>query len=1440
MRKAADYQGWSNWETWNTSLMADNEYEVYKKLRDLFEKGMTVEQLQDFLLRKVIGPYNKERIEDAKEWNSIPEDERIDHHYEELKEKSPGAADLVDALGMGKDVSDVDPELIDPELVNWQEIWDHLADEVQENDDYDREKQRHRDMGLSWTTPGHDDATQKMRDAFYRYHGAIPEEELDAMEGSQWDNPRAYHNINVTTPWEQLGPEVMEGSLLNHIDRETRMKIWERQNELYPNMSHYEREHVIDWEKDPVVQQLIENDPNVQRLKQEGYTQRLHDLTWQTMQAIWRQKQTPYADTMRQALEQRGYSPEEIAEMMQPRWRWQPNPQYRDPNAPYDQRTNPGDWINLSPKMDQAQVDKSLDQPGDMTLPEHWGNVSDPWDAMFADQGNDWSDPDATQHRRPFIIDFEDIDNPDPPIWIGEPGQYHDESPLYNVERPYYGEIWEHTDPPVIQRSWGTDDVYDSIAKAQAERYYYQQQGMKKRAKIAMPVNKTIYHVAPTKVRESIQQHGIDSVRYFTGDKRWTDEPGFYAFGDPEDARWYAENFAHQHPVEDFDIWRVTPTILDQDKDYGLWPGEDHEDVSAVYHPEPVGPENVALHTTYRPGMGWRGPDNVRAFKWSSDGADYWTQSQDDWWGTQNDSLFNVNTPGEAPGMPHSQNPNTLVNPCWCDVDDTPHEWTGACENGKRPTMEHEAAGEHWRDEPRDESGKWTRHPDSLKPVKGKHHRLKVHDHKNHEHHIVRCFHCGAPMDVYKGEESTCHNCGERRGFEDEMLDSLKDSSRTASDPHRLLRKSGFKPFAATNHADVFQWEDPDSQLLHRISVSRNNPAREKYVREDLSRCQGGTCHCDTALWQPSMRSVNVTPEGAPIRSNDQVEWGERPGEQWVVGEIAGELADIINQATGEVETVPVRDLALAKTAGRSVILYHGTTNKGWQVAQENGGIGARDYEQAAAEVAEHYGLDPQEVYEHDWNQFTRTRTANDVWLTGSRQAAEHYAQDRNEVTTDLLRTVFRMTQMTEESPYPSYRDPAFTQFRTDYFQATDLRPVVLTLEVPLDALPMTAQRQLDAGYTDLQDTTLKGPVPLEWVTKIEELPDNPEAPFQPWYSSVVPSGQVHVMTDEPDDEWGEGQWDTDTFLDHRMLNKSLREQQQAQEYLDFMKRHKRAEDSTWPEIGMKEAADSPNYSDDPEAWMADREAWYAQEPRDCPRCGRGPTVYGSDLHGEKMEWCPSCGWTDREEVKQQQQPKPGDLAYSRDGHPVQIIRLYTQDENLFALVRYLDGYMPYPSVGGRAGGSEEDPLWEHRVYDGKVVKPGGDYYNPNDWKIEKGLRLADQDQLPGLFTSKTAADNVPGMPVSDSGHWVWLDGKVGFGGAHHEIAEKLADELGYGKDDKAYVSNWLARGHCPQDRAVAVGTFKNNRPYIWNSTRDRNHIWDAVMQAREATQTAT
>ena len=83
---------------------------------------------------------------------------------------------------------------------------------------------------------------------------------------------------------------------------------------------------------------------------------------------------------------------------------------------------------------------------------------------------------------------------------------------------------------------------------------------------------------------------------------------------------------------------------------------------------------------------------------------------------------------------------------------------------------------------------------------------------------------------------------------------------------------------------------------------------------------------------------------------------------------------------------------------------------------------------------------------------------------------------------------------------------------------------------------------------------------------------------------------------------------------------------------------------------------------------------------------------------------------------------KPGDVAVARDGHQCKILNIWYEEGIAFAMIRYLDGFNPYP-VGGRVAGTEDDPVWEHRVTNGKVIRSGGDYWNPNDWITENGLR---------------------------------------------------------------------------------------------------------------------
>lgn len=172
----------------------------------------------------------------------------------------------------------------------------------------------------------------------------------------------------------------------------------------------------------------------------------------------------------------------------------------------------------------------------------------------------------------------------------------------YAVGNFNYDDHGPNLDTLTILADRGTPPAAAEISKMirlELERYGREDRACKR--VLAMPFNKILYHTSPTKARDSILRFGIDPTKSEHG--RWDEsDSGFYAFGDREEAEWYAEHMATEPPRESFDLWVVVPTILDQDKDYSLYPGDTY-DGSAVYHPDPA--ENVKLIGTYTPGMGW-------------------------------------------------------------------------------------------------------------------------------------------------------------------------------------------------------------------------------------------------------------------------------------------------------------------------------------------------------------------------------------------------------------------------------------------------------------------------------------------------------------------------------------------------------------------------------------------------------------------------------------------------------------------------------------------------------------------------------------------------------------------------------------------------------------------------------------------------------------------
>jgi len=109
-----------------------------------------------------------------------------------------------------------------------------------------------------------------------------------------------------------------------------------------------------------------------------------------------------------------------------------------------------------------------------------------------------------------------------------------------------------------------------------------------------------VYHCAPKTARESILKHGIDTSR--CSFNRWCEEEkGFYAFENLEEAKWYANYFAHIDPQEDFDIWKVNlPKNTKIYADLGLYLSSTsmNEENSSVHIKQNIKPSKIKLLMT--------------------------------------------------------------------------------------------------------------------------------------------------------------------------------------------------------------------------------------------------------------------------------------------------------------------------------------------------------------------------------------------------------------------------------------------------------------------------------------------------------------------------------------------------------------------------------------------------------------------------------------------------------------------------------------------------------------------------------------------------------------------------------------------------------------------------------------------------------------------------
>jgi len=120
----------------------------------------------------------------------------------------------------------------------------------------------------------------------------------------------------------------------------------------------------------------------------------------------------------------------------------------------------------------------------------------------------------------------------------------------------------------------------------------------------------------------------------------------------------------------------------------------------------------------------------------------------------------------------------------------------------------------------------------------------------------------------------------------------------------------------------------------------------------------------------------------------------------------------------------------------------------------------------------------------------------------------------------------------------------------------------------------------------------------------------------------------------------------------------------------------------------------------------------------------------------------------------------------------------------------------------------------------------------PASTNLEQGVGVP--GEAPGMGDAMDP--QAPGHAGPDEGNWVYLNGRVGFGGPHWDLARDLALGQGFGEDEAEALGNSIARGHLPQHHDLAYGettAFRGKKyPQVWLSTVDRNAVWDAVAEA--------
>jgi hypothetical protein len=140
--KTSDHQGSTNWETWNTKVMIDNEYNHYMQSREMVKNFTPLNEFAIWATQAVIAPHNKQALEDAQEWNDIPYDERPTGR-EHMSEGGQALTEGFDEIFGMDPRADETASIIDESKVDWPQIYNSIAEDIKESERFDHEEGKH-------------------------------------------------------------------------------------------------------------------------------------------------------------------------------------------------------------------------------------------------------------------------------------------------------------------------------------------------------------------------------------------------------------------------------------------------------------------------------------------------------------------------------------------------------------------------------------------------------------------------------------------------------------------------------------------------------------------------------------------------------------------------------------------------------------------------------------------------------------------------------------------------------------------------------------------------------------------------------------------------------------------------------------------------------------------------------------------------------------------------------------------------------------------------------------------------------------------------------------------------------------------------------------------------------------------------------------------------